>query len=173
MNTSSASGCGCVFCILPLVEITSTPVAATFSPASWFTNFSFINPLQFQGVIFSRLETSQWKSAHTMLEPFCALTVFFLHFSQSCQSLGTLNCVICLWPDDAWSLPLFFWIWPVIGCCGVSCCSIVSSLSLYWSALSGSEWCSLHILIPPSMSVSKIIIFQGIEKKQPHAFTFQ
>lgn len=172
MNTSSASGCGCVFCILPLVEITSTPVAATFSPASWFTNFSFINPLQFQGVIFSRLETSQWKSAHNAGAFLCLDCIFLAFFPILSVTWYFELCNLSL----AWwcvEPPLFFWIWPVIGCCGVSCCSIVSSLSLYWSALSGSEWCSLHILIPPSMSVSKIIIFQGIEKKQPHAFTFQ
>lgn len=69
----------------------STSVAATFPRVSWLTNISFINPLQFQGVIFSRFETAHWKFDHAMLEPFCALTVSFLHFCQSSQSLGTLN----------------------------------------------------------------------------------
>lgn len=155
-KTSSASGCGCVFCILPLIEIMSTPVAAPFPPASWLTNSSFIHPLQFQGVIFSRHKAPQWKSDHAMLEPLCAFTVSFLHFFSP------------------WTPPFFFffWIWPVFGCCGVSCCSIASSLSLYWSALFRSEGCSLHILILPSLSVSKITIFQGIEKNKPMHFPF-
>lgn len=34
----------------------------------------------------------------------------------------------CTFPLAWWCLELLFPIWPVIGCCGVSCCSVVSSL---------------------------------------------
>lgn len=72
-----------------------------------------------------------------------------------------------LWPGDEWSLPLF-WIRPVCGCCGVSCCSIVflsepllECLVWIWEVQPALTNTSIYVCF------SKTIIFQGIETKQP------
>lgn len=120
--------------------------------ACFLTNFSLsVNALQFQGVTFSWLKTSMEVWSQNAGAILC-LECIFLALLTILSITGTLNFLNCLWPGEDVEPPLF-WIWPVIDYCGVSCCSKVSSLSLYWNALSVSERCSLHILMLPSVSV--------------------
>lgn len=146
----------------------TTLVAATllFLPASWLTNFSFVNSLQLLG---RRVPTSPraLSPADVYSQNTGALCVLLLSlsFSHSIQPIhfDTESCTFPL----AWrcvAIPLFA-MWPVTGCCGVSCCSggfLLANCSVSWKSRDGDEVGGLLItLILPTMPVSKI---SGISK---------
>lgn len=112
-----------------------------------------------------------WKSGHRTQEPLHAFTLSFLHFCQSSHSLGALNRVHFPWPDDAWNFSSFQYDLSL----AAVVCHAVQWFPFFEPVLECLVWILgvLLLLIPPTMSVSKIAIFQELDLKQPYASTFQ